>query len=490
MNRISAKKFFGFLLVLLIMLGSTTTTFRQFTNFPREIRLLQGEWRKLQLSMPVTATANVSNPAVLHVNGAANARVPLDLKQPMTLLPQAVGKTQLTLKLFGKLPIKQVDVQVYPQLKVVPGGQSIGVKLRSDGALVVGHHVVHSKNKEVKSPAEQADIRVGDYLVRMNGKPVKQIRDVADAVNQAGKEKRVLNMVVMREGKKRTVSIRPVFDEKEQMYRLGLYIRDSAAGVGTLTFYDPAHQVYGALGHVITDMDTGQPIRVGDGKIVQSSVTSIQKGESGEPGEKRAIFFQENQVLGNIKKNTPFGIFGQLGDMPGAGEAKQAIPVALADQVKEGPAKILTVVEGQKVEAFDIQILHALRQKYPATKGLIIKVTDPRLLKKTGGIVQGMSGSPILQNGKLVGAVTHVFVNDPTSGYGTFIEWMLQDAGVMQTSAGTLSGPAVFCVTITENWERKAGEIDQRVDQTIQQNGGFHRCGNVDGKRVAGFSFR
>ncbi|MFC7440975.1 SpoIVB peptidase [Laceyella putida] len=411
MNRISAKQWFGFLLVLLIMLGSTTTTFRQFTNFPHEIRLLQGEWCKLQLSMPVSATASVSNPDILHVNGLAKAHVPLDLHHPMTLLSQAVGKAHLTLKLFGRLPIKNVDVHVYPNLKVVPGGQSIGVKLRSDGALVVGHHVVHGKKSEQKSPAEQADIRVGDYLAQINGVSVKQIGDVARAVNKAGKAKQMLRLVIIRDGKKRNVSIRPVFDEKEQMYRLGLYIRDSAAGVGTLTFYDPTHQVYGALGHVITDMDTGQPIRVGDGKIVQSSVTSIQKGESGEPGEKRAIFFQEDQVLGNIKKNSPFGIFGQMGKIPAGGKAESIIPVALADQVKEGPAKILTVVDGQKVESFDIQILHALRQKYPATKGLIIKVTDPRLLKKTGGIVQGMSGSPIIQNGKLIGAVTHVFVN-------------------------------------------------------------------------------
>jgi stage IV sporulation protein B len=223
-----------------------------------------------------------------------------------------------------------------------------------------------------------------------------------------------------------------------------MYIRDSAAGVGTLTFYDPKHKVYGALGHVITDMDTGKPIRVGDGKVVKSNVTSIQKGESGEPGEKRAIFFQENQVIGNIQKNTPFGIFGKMNSPPGEGLMNREIPVALAEQVTEGPAKILTVVDGQKVEQFDIQIVHVLRQKFPATKGLIIKVIDPRLLEKTGGIVQGMSGSPIIQNGKLVGAVTHVFVNDPTSGYGTFIEWMLQDAGVFHSSAGAFQSPLFY----------------------------------------------
>ncbi|MGE5702682.1 MAG: SpoIVB peptidase, partial [Clostridia bacterium] len=213
-------------------------------------------------------------------------------------------------------------------------------------------------------------------------------------------------------------------------YRMGLYIRDSAAGVGTLTFYEPKSGAYGALGHVISDVDTGQAIVVGDGQIVQASVTSIEKGESGNPGEKFARFYNESVVLGNITKNTPFGIFGKMKESPKRSYYQEAIPVALAEQVQEGPAKILTVVDGQRVEEFDIEIVNVVKQHFPATKGMIIRVTDKRLLDKTGGIVQGMSGSPIIQNGKLVGAVTHVFVNDPTSGYGCFIEWMLQDAGL------------------------------------------------------------
>lgn len=226
------------------------------------------------------------------------------------------------------------------------------------------------------------------------------------------------------------VELTPVLDEKEKSYRMGLFIRDSAAGVGTLTFYEPKSTKYGALGHVISDIDTGKPIAVGDGHVVQSSVTSIQRGQNGMPGEKYATFKNENVKLGNIEKNTPFGIFGKMQKLPENNLEHQAIPIALTEQVKPGPAEIYTVVDGQTVEKFKIEIVNVIPQKYPATKGLILKVTDPVLLKKTGGIVQGMSGSPIVQNGKLVGAVTHVFVNDPTSGYGTFIEWMLQDAGI------------------------------------------------------------
>jgi len=438
------RKWTGFLLVFLLVLGSMTSTYRQFANFPHTVRLFQGDWRILHLSIPVSVTASVSDPDVVHVNGARGTQIPVDLKRPMMLFSQGAGSTSLTLKLFGALPIKKMMVQVIPPLRVIPGGQSIGVKLKSSGVLVVGHHLVQTA-KEARSPGEKADIRVGDYLVKMDNQPIRNMMEVAKIAEQAGKEKRPIEVTLIRQGKQIKTSITPLYDRQEHAYRLGLYIRDTAAGVGTLTFYDPDHHVYGALGHVIADMDTGQAIRMGSGKIIPSNVTSIQKGESGEPGEKRAIFFKENEVWGNIKKNTSFGIFGQMPRFPAHGYYQKPMPVALAEQVHEGPAKILTVVEGQKVEAFDIQIVHVLRQKYPATKGLIIKVTDQRLLDKTGGIVQGMSGSPIIQDGKVAGAVTHVFVNDPTSGYGTFIEWMLQDAGVLQSKADTFTGSAFLC---------------------------------------------
>ncbi|MGV3464176.1 MAG: SpoIVB peptidase, partial [Heyndrickxia sp.] len=187
---------------------------------------------------------------------------------------------------------------------------------------------------------------------------------------------------------------------------------------------------YGALGHVISDMDTKKPIVVEDGQIVKSTVTSIEKGSNGNPGEKLARFSSDREVIGDIKQNSPFGIFGNLHKVIKNGKYDKPLPIALSDQVKEGPAKILTVVNGDKVEAFDIEVVSTIPQKFPATKGMIIKVTDPKLLEKTGGIVQGMSGSPIIQDGKLIGAVTHVFVNDPTSGYGVHIEWMLNKAGI------------------------------------------------------------
>lgn len=393
---------------------------------------------RFDLHVPFTAQTATSQPQLLQMERADSLKKGQgwhQLTHPLNIYPQEVGKTQLTFRLFGILPIRRSEVNVLPNIRVIPGGQSIGVKLKSNGVIVVGRY---------PNPQENG-VRVGDYIIRINEKEIHHLQDVADFVEQAGKQHQKLRLDVLRDGKKHNITLRPFFDTKEQAYRIGLYIRDSAAGVGTLTFFDPQSKRYGALGHMISDVDTGQAIRVGEGKVVHSNVTSIQKGASGEPGEKRAIFLNEDKVLGNIKKNSPFGVFGQMNHVPAKDIYKQPLPVALAEQVKEGPAKILTVVEGQKVEEYNIRIMHVMKQKYPATKGMIIKVTDPRLLNKTGGIVQGMSGSPIIQDGKIIGAVTHVFVNNPTSGYGTFIEWMLRDAGVIKQTSGSESfGTASF----------------------------------------------
>jgi len=384
----------------------------------------------LHFAMPVYAQGTL-DPEVAQINGSTQSNVPVDLHQPLSILPQKSGITELKLKLFGKIPFKTVKLQVVPDLRVVPGGQTIGVKVKSAGIMVVGHHMIQTGNGTKKSPGEDAKLKLGDLIVAINGTKLNDVTKVAALADQAGKSGQPLQLEVKRGKSTFRTSLSPAFDQEDQAWRLGLYIRDSAAGVGTLTFYAPDQGMYGALGHVITDMDTQTPISVGSGQILQSNVLSISKSQSGEPGEKRAMFIKEGKTLGSVEKNTAFGIFGKMDKQPDHSFHHDPVPVAFAEEVKEGPAEILTVVNGQKVEKFDIQIVHVSKQQMPATKGLVIRITDPKLLEKTGGIVQGMSGSPILQNGKLVGAVTHVFVNDPTSGYGCFIEWMLQDAGIV-----------------------------------------------------------
>ena len=434
MNPNLKRKLLGFILAFFLCFVATAEPVQSLAALPDQLRLFAGQQANLNLAMPVQALASVDRPDVLQLNGSSRSALQVSLRQPLQLNPRQSGKAEVTLKLFGKIPLKTVHVDVMPELKVYPGGQTIGVKVKSAGILVVGHHLVQSENGGKSSPGETAGLKLGDLLTKMDGISLDDVTKVPAIVEKAGLSKKPLDITFKRNGKPFTTKLTPVFDKEDQSWRLGLYIRDSAAGVGTLTFYAPHQKVYGALGHVITDMNTQTPIEVGSGQILQSNVTSISRSEEGEPGEKRAHFMKDGRILGSVERNTHFGIFGKMSEKPSHSLYPEPIPVALANEVKAGPAEILTVVEGQKVERFSVEIIHVSHQAEPATKGLVIRITDPRLIKKTGGIVQGMSGSPIVQNGKLIGAVTHVFVNDPKSGYGCFIEWMLQDSGVLPTT--------------------------------------------------------
>ncbi|MFZ0371188.1 MAG: SpoIVB peptidase [Halobacillus sp.] len=331
---------------------------------------------------------------------------------------------------FAGVPLKKTDIKKMKDIRLIPGGQSVGVELHTKGVLVVGHHLVTGEADEKTSPGEDARVQVGDILLKGNGEELNSMEDLSSLVKEAGKDGKAIKFTLKRNKEIMTATLNPSFNKQEKEYQIGLYIRDSAAGIGTMTFYHPDSKKYGALGHVISDMDTKKPIEIHEGTIVRSHVTSIEKGSQGVPGEKRAEFSLKDDRLGTITKNTPFGIFGELDGSMDNKSYPNGLPVGYAEQVEEGPAKILTVLDGDKMQTFDVEIVSNMPKKSPVTKGMIVKITDPKLLDKTGGIVQGMSGSPIIQNGKIIGAVTHVFVNDPTSGYGVHIEWMLQEAGI------------------------------------------------------------
>ncbi|WP_226582895.1 SpoIVB peptidase [Halobacillus litoralis] len=331
---------------------------------------------------------------------------------------------------FAGVPLKKTDYKQVRDIRLVPGGQSVGVELHTKGVLVVGHHLVSGEGAKKTSPGEEADVLVGDILLEGNGQELNSMEELSEIVKESGEEEKAISLKIKRGEEIVKTSLTPAYNAQENEYQIGLYIRDSAAGIGTMTFYDPETKKYGALGHVISDMDTKKPIEIHEGTIVKSQVTSIEKGSQGVPGEKKAKFSLRNDRLGNITKNTPFGIFGELdGHMRNAAYPK-GLPIGFAEQVKEGPAQIMTVLNGEEMQTFDVEIVSNMPKKSAVTKGMIVKITDPELLDKTGGIVQGMSGSPIIQDGKIIGAVTHVFVNDPTSGYGVHIEWMLQEAGI------------------------------------------------------------
>ncbi len=405
-----------FLLVVVASLGFSDEV-REWIEIPTSMVIFEGDVAPI-----IEATQSLK---AVTVSTAPSATA----FQPIGVSDEFPKQQKVTVEVAG-FPVKSIDVSVLPKTEVIPGGQSIGVKLNTEGVLVVGHHLIQTDDGD-ESPGEKAGIEVGDMITKIDEHDIQRMSEVGEYVQAAGEDGRKLSIEVKRDKQVLEKELTPLKAQGEHSYRMGLYIRDSAAGVGTLTFYDPISKKYGALGHVISDVDTQKPIVVHDGQIIRSSVTSIEKGSNGDPGEKLASFSAQRDILGTIEKNSSFGIFGTLNkvNLKNKIHDKQ-MPVTLSTHVKEGPAKILTVVNGEDVEEFDIEIISSVPQKQPATKGMVIKVTDPKLLEATGGIVQGMSGSPIMQDGKIIGAVTHVFVNDPTSGYGCHISWMLEEAGV------------------------------------------------------------
>lgn len=420
------RKFTGILLTALIIAFSLSPQFRNVYQFPPHMRVIAGETSLFQTGFPITV--NITSP-----QRGFYLYNPLTNRQRKAVAMEAVetGKIQVQYRLFGAIPLRTIDVHVLPPLKVVPGGHSIGVVLHSHGVIVVGFSPIITGDGQMLTPAKEANITVGDTIMSVNGTPINSDVQVADLIDASGREGRPAQLLVKRGEEELSLRVSPVLCPETNRYRIGLFVRDSAAGVGTMTFYEPQSRIYGALGHIITDSDTNQPIDIDQGKIVAASVSGIQQGRRGHPGEKIGVFVEEDKVLGNIKNNTSFGIYGTLYvDLPND-EYPAPIPVASMTQVVEGPAEMLTVLDGQKIEKFRIEIQKVNWQDSPEGKSMVIKIIDSRLLAKTGGIVQGMSGSPIIQNGKLVGAVTHVFVHDPSRGYGVFIDWMLMESGLI-----------------------------------------------------------
>ncbi len=418
MKRIPLRKTAGIILLVSLLAIFFSHPLQQYFAIPTNVTLFEGQEKALTKSDLLKA----------EVVSASNSVSIAKESDALSIHAAKSGYDQVVLNIAG-IPVKKMNIEVLKDFKVIPGGQSIGVKLNTLGVLVVGHHQITTE-KGALSPGEIAGIKVGDIIMAINGQKITKMQDVAPFVNGYRGSAEPLVVDIFRDNEKISRKIEPLKDKNEEVYKLGLYIRDSAAGIGTMTFYHPETRKYGALGHVISDMDTKKPIVVKDGQIVKSTVTSIEKGSNGNPGEKLARFAADREVIGNITRNSPFGIFGRLTKQMENGIKNTPLPIALSNEVEEGPAEIYTVVEGNKVEKFGIEIISTIPQKFPATKGMVLKVTDKRLLSKTGGIVQGMSGSPIIQKGKVVGAVTHVFVNDPTSGYGVHIEWMLNEAGI------------------------------------------------------------
>jgi stage IV sporulation protein B len=333
--------------------------------------------------------------------------------------------------LQGLLEAKPTFIKKSPKIMVYPGGQPIGVKLNTKGVLVVALSDIEGNNGKVQSPAANAGVQIGDSIIRINENEINSAEDLARFVNKEKNSE--ITLILQRKNNSSTfeVKVKPTIDSKDGKQKIGLWVRDSTAGVGTLTLYDDKTKKFAALGHPITDADTGTILSVSNGVIVSSNIVSVKKGTRGSPGELRGLFIDEDKINGQIIKNTECGIFGDGNKSLINSKFSEPMEVGLRSEIKEGKAQILTTINGCEPQLFTIEIQKLLSQNISGPKSMVIKITDPTLLEKTGGIVQGMSGSPIIQNNKIVGAVTHVLINKPDMGYGIYIEWMLKDAGIL-----------------------------------------------------------
>ena len=324
------------------------------------------------------------------------------------------------LDLFGVVPIKTAQVQAVPSQKVVPLGDAFGVKLFTDGVLVAGMTPVETSSGSCL-PAKEAGLKAGDVILAVDGQTVTSNGDLAACVEQSGGQ--TLSLSVRRDGTLHPMTLTPV-QSIDGSYKAGIWVRDSSAGIGTLTFFDPLSSTLAGLGHGVCDVDTGALLPALSGELVSAEILGVTPARSGVTGELKGRF-SSGEKLATLQKNCDRGIYGRC-DIP-YGTDRPAVEVAMRHQIKTGPATILSGAGGS-VEEYDICIVEVRLKDNDSLQNMVIEVTDPELLEKTGGIVQGMSGSPILQKGMLVGAVTHVFVNNPQKGYAIFAETMLDQA--------------------------------------------------------------
>ena len=385
---------------------------------PNDLTLIEGEKTEIATQLPISAKTEES----INVLGVTTKPLAdafhLELGSSIMADPIQVGTTKVTFYLCNALPIKTIDATVIPKTTLVPVGRTVGVSLDTKGLLVLGTGQVCVEDNDTVEPCKGI-LKTGDLLLKANGRDLINKETFIDVVTESNGE--TIEVLLERRGNQKQVTLTPVYSQAEQAFKLGIWVRDSIQGIGTVTFYDPKSNEFGALGHGVYDVDTGELMIIKKGKIIPSQLTDIIKGAKGEPGELAGII-QRGQSLGEVRKNTEVGIYGTL-EQPYEFEGT-ALPIGLKQEIKIGKAEILSNIEGESVEKYEIEIESIGKG---SGKDMMIRITDKRLLEKTGGIVQGMSGSPIIQNEQLIGAVTHVLVNDPERGYGTFIETMLHE---------------------------------------------------------------
>lgn len=374
-------------------------------GLPDALYLSSGQTHVVKVGFPLTVSAEDGAVQVIASGDEHLGDVALEAT--------GAGESVLTFSLMG-VPVHKTQVSVADERMLIPGGQAVGVALKTRGVLVISK----AETGRAKSP-----LRTGDVIVDVEGEAVESAAELSACVAKA--EGDTVALGVLRGGKEITVDAKAQIDPADGKRRLGIWVRDSTAGVGTLSYIDPATNAYGALGHAIVDADTGSMLSAQDGAIMSARVVGVTKGQSGAAGELKGSFLKENHQIGTLESNSEYGIYGVMDEMPGALLYPDGLPIGSRSAVHTGSASIIATVDGDGPKEYAIEIVKCFAQDEPSQKGMVIRVTDEALLSKTGGIVQGMSGSPIIQDGRIVGAVTHVVVSDSAQGYGMYIEWML-----------------------------------------------------------------
>ena len=394
MKNTTATVFKVFYIVIAAVVTATMLFAGYFNiSLPKNYYVLQGEELVINTAVPINAVKTAES-------GKNNYGV--------------------TLKVLGIIPVSNANVNVVDKMKVKVLGTPFGIKIYTDGVMVVGINNVDVVGGE-SSPAKDAGLKLGDLITSINGQTVLTNEEVAAIIEKSDGENITLN--ITRNGSKKVISLKPVLSKSTQSYKAGIWVRDSSAGIGTQTFYSPTLGVISGLGHGISDQDTGKILTVNNGEIVSAEILAVQKSEKGSPGELKGKFLDE--TLGSIAVNNTTGLYAVTDNY--SYNKEDLTEIALKQEIKTGPAKIITTIDGTQPKYYDCNI-EKISYNGSLSKNMLVRITDKSLISATGGIVQGMSGSPVIQNGKLIGAITHVLVDDPTAGYAIFAENMLNTA--------------------------------------------------------------
>lgn len=389
------------------------------SSIPSVIHVRAGQEQSFHLGIP--AKAEIISVSEQGESNIPQGAVTIDLSQPVTVKTGTLDSCRMEVKLFGFLPFKQMGIQVIQDRELIPVGAPIGIYVKTDGILVVGTGEFTNQEGVNCSPAKYV-LQSGDYIQKLNGESVTAKDEFIKKISSGDGTEVVLT--VERAGEIMELKVKPVKD-KSGAYKIGTWVRDNAQGVGTMTYIDSQGN-FGALGHGINDIDTSTLMDMDDGTLYQTEIISIRKGTVGKPGEMTGmIVYSNDRILGDITSNSEQGIFGVCNQKALNLATQKPLPIGLKQEIEKGTAQILCTVDGT-AKYYEIEITGIHLDNDNVNRGIELTVTDPELLKITGGIVQGMSGAPIVQNGKFVGAVTHVLVQDSTQGYGIFIENMLQ----------------------------------------------------------------